>query len=87
MSIGDNAFEGCKSLTDINIPNSMFAIGDNAFKDCSGLSNLDMPMKFLDDADRIFSGENNLDWSSVRANIENGDLSDAMEDEDIENDR
>lgn len=48
----------------------MFVIGDNAFKDCSGLSNLDMPMKFLDDADRIFSGENNLDWSSVRANIE-----------------
>lgn len=87
VSIGDNAFEGCKSLTDINIPNSMFAIGDNAFKDCSGLSNLDMPMKFLDDADRIFSGENNLDWSSVRANIENGDLSDAMEDEDIGNDR
>ena len=58
VSIGDNAFEGCKSLTDINIPNSMFVIGDNAFKDCSGLSNLDMPMKFLDDADRIFSGEN-----------------------------
>lgn len=65
----------------------MFAIGDNAFKDCSGLSNLDMPMKFLDDADRIFSGENSLDWSSVRANIENSDLSDAMEDEDIGNDR
>lgn len=38
-------------------------------------------------ADRIFSGENNLDWSSVRANIENSDLSDAMEDEDIGNDR
>lgn len=87
VSIGDNAFEGCKSLTDINIPNSMFAIGDNAFKDCSGLSNLDMPMKFLDNADRIFSGENNLDWSSVRANIENGDLSDAIENEDIGNDR
>ena len=87
VSIGDNAFEGCKSLTDINIPDSMFAIGDNAFKDCSGLSNLDMPMKFLDDADRIFSGENNLDWSLVRANIENSDLSDVVEDEDIGIDR
>lgn len=87
VSIGDNAFEGCKSLTDVSIPNSVFVIGDNAFKDCSNLSNLDMPMKFLNDADRIFSGENNLDWSSVRANIENSDLSDTVEDEDIGNDR
>lgn len=87
VSIGDNAFEGCKSLTDVSIPNSIFAIGDNAFKDCSNLSNLDMPMKFLDDADRIFSGENNLNWDSVRASIENNGLSDAVEDEDIGNDR
>lgn len=86
ISIGDNAFEGCRSLADVSIPNSVFAIGDNAFKDCSSLSNLDMPMKFLDDADRIFSGENNLNWDSVRASIENNDLSDAVE-EDIGYDR
>lgn len=87
VSIGDNAFEGCKSLTDVSIPNSVFVIGDNAFKDCSNLSNLDMPMKFLNDADRIFSGENNLDWNLVRANIENSDLSDTVENEDIGDDR
>ena len=81
VSIGDNAFEGCKLLTDVSIPNSVFVIGDNAFKDCSSLSNLDMPMKFLDDADRIFSGENNLNWDSVRASIENNDLSDAVEED------
>lgn len=87
VSIGDNAFEGCKSLTDVSIPNSVFVIGDNAFKDCSNLSNLDMPMKFVNDADRIFSGENNLDWNSVRANIENSDLSDTVENKDIGDDR
>lgn len=87
VSIGDNAFEGCKSLTDVSIPNSVFIIGDNAFKDCSNLSNLDMSMKFLNDADRIFSGENNLDWNSVRANIENSDLSDTVENKDIGDDR
>lgn len=86
VSIGDNAFEGCKSLTDVSIPNSVFVIGDNSFKDCSSLSNLDIPMKFLNDADRIFSGENNLNWDSVRANIENNDLSDAVE-EDIGDNR
>lgn len=33
-SIGDNAFDGCTSLSSITIPNSVTSIGDNAFSKC-----------------------------------------------------
>lgn len=42
-SIGNNAFEGCKSLKSINIPSSVTSIGDYAFKNCSGLESIDIP--------------------------------------------
>lgn len=43
-SINDNAFEGCSSLKNIDIPiNSGVGIGNYAFKDCSSLTNLYIP--------------------------------------------
>ena len=39
-SIGDSAFEGCKSLTSITIPNSVASIGDRAFIDCTRLKDV-----------------------------------------------
>ena len=41
--IGDDAFKGCRSLTSINIPNSVTHIGDNAFWLCRNLSSIYIP--------------------------------------------
>lgn len=42
-SIGQYAFQGCSSLTDISIPNSVASIDDYAFYACSSLSNITIP--------------------------------------------
>ena len=42
-AFGWSKFIGCRSLTDIVIPNSVTSIGDNAFEYCFSLSNLVIP--------------------------------------------
>ncbi len=39
-SIGDDAFERCRGLTSIDIPDSVTEIGDRAFHGCSGLTSV-----------------------------------------------
>ena len=39
-SIGNSAFEGCKALTSVTIPNSVTSIGGYAFQYCSGLTSV-----------------------------------------------
>ena len=41
--IGDEAFKGCKSLTNVDIPDSVTTIGDHAFYGCSVLTSVDIP--------------------------------------------
>ena len=41
--IGDNAFNGCDSLTFINIPRSVTRIGDKAFANCFSLTSIEIP--------------------------------------------
>ena len=42
-AIGDNAFQICKYLKGVNIPNSVTSIGNRAFIACSSLNSIDVP--------------------------------------------
>ena len=42
-SIGDWAFDGCTSLGNLVIPDSVTSIGDGAFKICSSLTSISIP--------------------------------------------
>lgn len=42
-SIGDSAFSGCDSLTNVTIPNSVENIGIKAFKGCTSLTSVTIP--------------------------------------------
>ena len=42
-SIGSSAFQGCTSLTNIDIPSSVTTIGSSAFYNCTSLTSIDIP--------------------------------------------
>ena len=42
-TVGDEAFSGCTSLTDITIPDSVTSIGYGAFRDCTSLTDITIP--------------------------------------------
>ena len=52
--IGVSAFEGCISLTSVNIPSSVTEIGVNAFKYCSSLTSVNIPSSVTSIGDRAF---------------------------------
>ena len=54
-SIGDYAFEYCRSLTSITIPNSVTSIGDSAFKDCKSLTSITIPNSVTSICDYAFN--------------------------------
>ncbi len=54
-SIGDRAFSGCSSLTNIEIPNSVTSIGDRAFSGCSSLTDIKIPDSVTSIGDEAFS--------------------------------
>ena len=53
-SIGEYAFDGCRSLTSINIPSSVTSIGEYAFHDCSSLPSINIPYSVTSIGGRAF---------------------------------
>ena len=55
-NVGDNAFNNCRMLISVKIPNSVTSIGDHAFEDCSGLTSIEIPNSVTSIGDRAFEG-------------------------------
>lgn len=55
-SIGDFAFEDCKSLKSISIPDSVTSIGDGAFEGCRNLTIINIPDSVTHVGESAFSG-------------------------------
>lgn len=53
-SIGDHAFRGCSSLTQITIPEGVTSIGDRAFNNCSSLTQIAIPEGVTSIGDHAF---------------------------------
>ena len=53
--IGEYAFEGCESLTSINIPESVTSIEGKAFYGCSGLTSINIPASVTYLGDEAFA--------------------------------
>ncbi|MGD1018645.1 MAG: leucine-rich repeat domain-containing protein [Verrucomicrobiia bacterium] len=60
-SIGDDAFYGCASLTNVTIPASVTNIGDNAFANCTDLTAIDFQgnAPSIGTNSTVFSGDTN----------------------------
>ena len=75
ISIGDDAFTGCDSLTSVTIPDSVTSIGEYAFWQCSGLASITIPNSVTiirrDAFDTcnslrdVYYGGSQSDWESI----------------------
>ena len=70
-SIGDNAFCGCKSLTQIRIPSTVNFIGESAFSLCTSIKSITIPCIDNNIRDGILSGCLNLRYIFSYASITN----------------
>ena len=68
-SIGDSAFAGCRSLSNIAIPSSVNSIGDKAFWDCCSLTSIVIPNSVTSIGDRAFDNCYSLKYISIPKNV------------------
>lgn len=59
-SIGDNAFNSCRGLTSITMPNSVTSIGQSSFENCQELTSITIPNSVTNVGRKAFYGCNSL---------------------------
>ena len=68
-SINSNAFNGCSSLTNITIPNSVTSIGYGAFLNCNSLTSVNLPNGITSIGDLAFYSCYNLISITIPSSI------------------
>ena len=69
QAVGNYAFEGCKTLTNIVLPNSILSIGNNAFEWCTGLIEITIPNSVVNIGSCAFLCCENLEKVILSNNI------------------
>ncbi|KAK8895355.1 hypothetical protein M9Y10_023817 [Tritrichomonas musculus] len=67
--IGNYAFDGCSSLTQISIPSSVTKIGYNAFEGCSSLTQISIPSSVTEIGNSAFKGCSSLTQISIPSSV------------------
>ncbi len=67
--ITDYAFDGCSSMTSIEMPSSVTSIGDYAFRGCSNLTSIEMSTSVTSIGDRAFYGCSSLTSIVIPASV------------------
>ncbi len=85
--IGDYAFENCRFISEIVIPENVTLIGSGAFEDCRSLESVTLTNKITTiEAFAFYNcaslatvnyGGSEAEWSSVAIGVQNGNLTDA----------
>ena len=70
-SIGRYAFDGCSSLTSIEIPNSVTSIGYSAFRGCSSLTSIQIPNSITSIGQYAFSNCTSLTSIEIPNSVTN----------------
>ena len=68
-SIGNFAFDGCRSLTSITIPSSVTSIGNYAFYNCRSLTSITIPNSVTSIGNYAFSGCRSLTSITIPDNV------------------
>ena len=69
MSIGRNAFAGCRSLTSLDIPNGVTEIRDGTFDGCSSLMTLSIPTSVAQIGQGAFVGCSSLTTLTIPESV------------------
>ena len=69
VSIGNNAFEGCSSVTSIALPESVTSIGLSAFSGCINLASVTIPSSVTSIGSRAFDGCSSLTGITIPSSV------------------
>lgn len=69
LSIGDHAFYCCRSVTIINLPESIISIGRSSFEYCENMQSINLPEGIISIGESSFNGCKNLQSITIPSSI------------------